>query len=339
MACLANSKNTNAEVTFNHIKNIPSNSTMPPRQQRIVYFTRHAEALHNVEEQKAVAKAKAAGKDFEAQEVARKSVLNDQHLADAPLSPKGFEQAGHAAAQLRLLHQLAADRFPSPQIVLVSPLRRALQTATALYASNNGSNKPKFVALEALREKRTGYVADERRSVAVLQQEFPHVNFDDLLHKHENPTPDKGEDNAKLQIRTHTFLSSAYMANLKQDCIAIVTHKAWLRELHHAVDQHEDIATCLGTAPAVFTNAEVRMIQCTWETSRHTSRLLGMQATTTVEQALRCAIGNAVQHWRGQKQVHTPTDDDESDDSLQNTITSQTDEDGLRGEFEAIPAM
>lgn len=316
---------------------------MPPRQQRIVYFTRHAEALHNVEEQKAVAKAKAAGKGFDAQEVARKSVLNDQHLADAPLSPKGFEQARQAAAQMQLLHHLAADRFPSPQIVFVSPLRRALQTATALYASNSsGSNKPKFVALEALREKRTGYVADERRSVAVLQQEFPHVNFDDLLRNNENPIPEKGEDNAKLQIRTHKFLSSAYMASLKEDCIAIVTHKAWLRELHHAVELHKDIATCLGTAPAVFTNAEVRMIQCTWETSRHASRLLGMQATTTVEQALRCAIGNAVQHWRGQKQVHTPTDDDdddESDDSLQNTTSSQTDESGLCGEFEAIPVM
>ena len=339
-------------TTNNH-----NSSSKRIQRQRVIYFTRHAQALHNVEEQKAVERAKAAGKGPSAQEVARKAVLNDKHLADAPLSRQGLEQARQTGSQLRLLHQLDTNRFPTPDIVLVSPLRRALQTATALYRGDDDNHHkarvPKIVALEALREKRTGFLADERRSVEILQREFPHVNFDDLLppKQQDNNSSNKpavGEDNAGLQIRCHNFfVTGSYLANLKAESIAIVTHKAWLRELHHVLEQCGDETTLLQGAPTspTFANAEVRVTQCTWETTTSTKtatsqcRLASMESTP-LEQVLQCAIAHAVQDWKTSQQPnggHGRSLSENSQDSLQEQDSAPK-EDNLV-EYEAIPVM
>lgn len=325
------------------------------QKQRLVYFVRHAQAMHNVQEQEAVAAARAKRANETDQEVARKSVLNNPALTDAPLSPEGLEQSHRMANQLRLLHQLDADRFPFPQVVLVSPLRRALQTATALYyASSSNSNsssasqrrgRPKIVALEALREKRTGYMADERSCVQQLQREFPHINFDDLLLCN-HPTltttrvPPVGEDNEALRMRTRNFVASSYMANLPEDCIAIVTHKAWLRELHHSVPGSDTTTTTCSFSPsATFTNAEVRAMHCTWEIHNNNNnknhrnnaatlfnRLVSMKPIT-MEHALQRGTG----HWREKEPkvaIRQPLSDDSSASSDNGKSSSLPNDEG-----------
>ena len=73
--------------------------------KKVIYFCRHAEAIHNVKEREAVAAAKAAGcVDRAQQDEARRAVLRqDASLRDAPLSVDGTQQARTSGAQLRSL--------------------------------------------------------------------------------------------------------------------------------------------------------------------------------------------------------------------------------------------
>ena len=271
----------------------------PRRITKLVYFVRHAEALHNVKEQEAVAHARGySNGDKVAMERARKSVLQDESLRDAPLSPPGVHQVRQSASRLQHLYQQA--QYPCPQLVLVSPLRRTLMTATELFlqnkqnAGNNidiSNNPPRFQALEILREKRTGFAADERRSAAELSAEFPHVNFEEdnqsssaylffsPVSSSENsssspsllsyPTPPLGETNAQVQIRARIFAESLYLSTA--DAIAVVSHKGWLRELRHVVREwveegrvHVDF-DLQAWEETLYGNAEIRVVQMTYE--------------------------------------------------------------------------
>lgn len=51
-------------------------------------------------------------------------------------------------------------------------------TATEMFVSLDPP--PKFVAVGALREKRTGLACDERSSVEELREEFSHVDSEDV---------------------------------------------------------------------------------------------------------------------------------------------------------------
>jgi len=219
-------------------------------RKQTVYLIRHVEATHNIKEREAVERVKAAKGPKEEQEEARKAVLHDINLKDAPLSSDGRSQVQAQSSNLTVLHKVCSShsmssmnsdhnnvgdmvggaRYEPPQIVLVSPLRRALMTATDLFLrEQDASYSPKFVALEALREKRTGFFADERSSVDVLEKEFPHVDFSDLRSRQEDDIP-KGEDNAAVRARGREFMEGYFANTIQQHSVALVTHKGWLRE-------------------------------------------------------------------------------------------------------------
>ncbi len=92
-------------------------------------------------------------------------------------------------------------------VILVSPLTRTLQTATEMFpdaarsiaaaaiaasaavgggAGGGGvsalippqvAGQPSFVAIEMCREAHGGHPCDQRRSIALLRKDFPHVDF------------------------------------------------------------------------------------------------------------------------------------------------------------------
>lgn len=160
-------------------------------------------------------------------------------------------------------------------MVLVSPLRRALETATDLFYNNYmGVDPPLFLAVEALREKRTGLECDERSSVVELQREFPHVNFLDVERGH--PIVPTGEDNAAVRSRGQALLGHR-LASVPGDYLAIVSHKGWLRE--HRKVLKERVERCELEADfdleawhtQLYGNAEVRVAAFGWQDNILTS--------------------------------------------------------------------
>jgi broad specificity phosphatase PhoE len=263
------------------------------KRKQTVYFVRHAEAAHNILEKKAVKDAIARGvHEKEEQEKARRSVLNDVALKDAPLSLEGTNQAKRGSSDLKLLNKLGGSKYCKPSLILVSPLRRALMTATELFSQQEPL--PKFIALEALREKRTGFFADERSHVDDLEKQFPHVDFSDL--RIESPEIPKGEDNPAVRARGRTFLERD-LAKITEESVALVTHKGWLRELRHTLRSFIDDGQLEvnfdidAWDQTLYKNAEVRVAEFSWEKD-----VLRSIVSKSVENAMSSLIQEAVEH-------------------------------------------
>ena len=259
-----------ATVTCSVSEVVPSSQLSTDGQSRplVVYFVRHAEAQHNVEEKRVVEQARLSGATKEQADEARKAALwAGESLRDATLSQEGAKQVG--ASALGIKRMLSDTHYGPPELVLVSPLRRTLQTATGLFGAD-----ARVTAIEALREKRTGLPCDERHSVLELETEFPHIDFSEMRKRRADfPTPQHGEDNAAVRRRALAFLDSLPALAGTARTIAIVSHKGWLRELRAGLEEAAasvhgelrlDFDLDLESQPVLFGNAEVRVAEFSW---------------------------------------------------------------------------
>ena len=142
---------------------------------------------------------------------------------DARLSPLGREQVRHARERL--------VRYPV-ELVLVSPLTRALETAVGLFGDHPGAPPMRIVQL--LRE-RVENSCDVGRAPAELVAEFPALDFAHLpsvwWHA-EGEADERGvciEPEAVVRARVDEFRRS--LLAYDQGVIAIVGHGTFLRHL------------------------------------------------------------------------------------------------------------
>lgn len=227
---------------------------------KTLYLVRHGEAVHNVLEAESKKKAtdqalsdglEPGSEKFQAYLAkARLEVLNDTKLKDAVLSEKGFAQAAQAGVQLQKLIEGSAH-LPTIQRVMVSPLRRTLQTAAAMFPDHH-----RVTVHEILRERQTGLPCDERSTKRQLKamRAFSHMCFkdviseetddesdDDARKKEHNKMPfdsplrrarscpiNDTENAAQLRLRTGSLLQ--LLKIVEEETICIVTHKGYLRE-------------------------------------------------------------------------------------------------------------
>lgn len=265
--------------------------------KKIIYLVRHAEAEHNVRERQALEKAIARGITSKSQQdLARRAVLQrSPSLEDAPLSEEGTRQADATGRKVFKLLDGRKMRYRPPEVVLVSPLRRTLQTAIRCFCGNICPNESniRFVAIEAMREKRTGLACDERSPLWKLRQEFPYVDFSDL-ERDDLPNIPKGESNEGVRKRVADFLDND-LPFVQGDFLAIVGHKAWLRELRLLLKSREvenpsrlhlkfDVAEWY---MKLFGNAELRVARFEWKNAELFS-------------ITSCSLDNAIQFDSGE---------------------------------------
>jgi broad specificity phosphatase PhoE len=288
-------------------------------RKQTIYLIRHAEAAHNIKEREAVERVKAAKGSKEEQERARKAVIDDEALRDAPLSSDGRSQLLHQSTNLTVMHRVCSRNslehykqqpppenqdvgLDPPEVILVSPLRRALMTATDLFfhsKSGSGGRSPRFIALEALREKRTGFCADERSPVEVLEAEFPHVDFSDLRRSDPHAIPPKGEDNAGVRARGKAFLEGPLAHEFASyPSLAVVTHKGWLREHRKTLKEMADAGRLAVDFDidqwdqTLYKNAEIRVAQFGWNDDQE----LVSVVSRSVENVIGSAVESVVKH-------------------------------------------
>jgi broad specificity phosphatase PhoE len=93
---------------------------------------------------------------------------------DASLTPEGEAQAQ------RLAEHIQRDSSAPFDLVAVSPMTRTLQTASIAFANASGARVP-FVATSLARERVGHHACDGRRDRSILQAEFPHVDFGEIV--------------------------------------------------------------------------------------------------------------------------------------------------------------
>lgn len=128
----------------------PRVQAWPLHRSKVVYFVRHAEALHN-----------------EAFKVRGRAAYEDPCFLDPELTALGVQQC-------RALKPLAARVQGSLDLLVVSPLRRTLETAVHTFDKLEGTP---WVAHELVRERIGRNTCDRRRALSIIKAEHPAVDF------------------------------------------------------------------------------------------------------------------------------------------------------------------
>ena len=152
----------------------------------------------------------------------------DPEKADPRLTPIGINQAKYLNKNWTDLENI--------DLVIVSPLRRCLQTAKHIFHGRN----IQMIAFEEAREYPMGQQYSNKRSnKSELRKEFPFVNFVNL--KTEQDTlwdPNNYEDLHNLATRVKKI--KKIIENRPEKNIALVAHSTFLMKLlYNVVDEDE----------------------------------------------------------------------------------------------------
>lgn len=111
-------------------------------------------------------------------------VVKDYDLLDCPLSDLGEQQCAEASP---MAHQLM-----NIKTVLISPLRRALQTAHLLFKDHPNFSEIKFIVHPMLREN-MHTVCDIPEDFSLVKQEYakkiPHLDLSEMTFEQETHAP------------------------------------------------------------------------------------------------------------------------------------------------------
>ncbi|OCL05552.1 phosphoglycerate mutase-like protein [Glonium stellatum] len=185
---------------------------MPPT----LVLVRHAQALHNIDK--------------------------DRSIPDPDLSPLGFEQC--VALRDHLKENL--PQHPDVDLIIVSPMRRAIQTASV--ALDWLIERGVKVHLDADWQENSNKPCDTGTAISELKKEFPNFDFSSV----DNVYPDKTSPAGRRYAHTKSAVlarAQACLHNLyhrPEKMILIVSHSAFLR---------------LAVSGTCFANADYRIFE------------------------------------------------------------------------------
>mmetsp|Transcript_13121 Transcript_13121/g.47860 ORF Transcript_13121/g.47860 Transcript_13121/m.47860 type:complete len:275 (-) Transcript_13121:1033-1857(-) len=192
---------------------------------KLVHFIRHGHGYHNLlaticKEQGV--KFSSAGKGWRP----GSDVFNPYahpELIDPPLTQRGVAEAV-------ALRELSAR--VRPQMVVVSPMRRAARTAVLAFDTLVG--KVPFVAHEGCREQMGIHMCDKRQTKQEAVREFPEVSFDHVLHDEDILwSCEDRESKQEMALRACRFLD--WLGTLDETEIVVATHSSFLFTLFNKV--------------------------------------------------------------------------------------------------------
>ena len=148
------------------------------------------------------------------------SAFYDNEVIDSPLLKKGRDEA----QELRNKESIYQYMTTKVELVLVSPLVRALETASIIFKD---SNIP-IVCQEFLREFPNGkQMCNQRSEIVSRIKEYPHINFENIVsNKDIYWNEDRHETLDELNKRIE--ITKKYLFNRPEQTIAIVGHGSFI---------------------------------------------------------------------------------------------------------------
>jgi len=233
-------------------------------RRRTLYLIRHGEAKHNVLEAKAQDAAKREAEilnlgpeeTYQKMEAARRAVLHDVSLRDAPLTDRGRQQAREAGEKIQRL--ISSGKVHEPTEALCSPLSRCIETCQILL---EGTELNAHIRHE-ITERQTQLPPDTPRSLIELlrttrdDERFVVNHLEKLSHSMIEEEDDEEEEEActpesKRMLRERANKMFDLLMELEHRHIIVVSHKGFLRELERGLFQIPD--------SPLFGNCELRV--------------------------------------------------------------------------------
>jgi broad specificity phosphatase PhoE len=217
------------------------------KNTKILHFQRHGQGFHNV---LCAQYRELTGfpVDLESLDPKKNPMLRLEVL-DSPLTEVGRRQCLNCQEEASLLN---------PELLIVSPLLRAIQSAELSWSAHRNGKVP-WIAHEGCREELGLLVCNQRRTITDIQASYPDIDFS-LCPDNEDTLfmPDRLETALEKTQRVYDFLN--YVRELPQTEIAVVGHSAWLFNMCNAVMDIEDEAL-----KSWFLTSEIRSMQVTFE--------------------------------------------------------------------------
>eukprot|EP01025_Chloroclados_australasicus_P039930 TRINITY_DN4159_c0_g1_i1.p1 TRINITY_DN4159_c0_g1~~TRINITY_DN4159_c0_g1_i1.p1 ORF type:complete len:296 (+),score=36.99 TRINITY_DN4159_c0_g1_i1:90-977(+) len=203
---------------------------VPQKCTKVVHFVRHGEGFHNV-----------------AGAISEENYKSYEYF-DAHLTETGWKQTKALKRHLKQ-QKIEVD------LVVVSPMSRALETAVGVFGGDdwvsNGhpplmveqyamtgkssarapvamNGAPPFLALEMIREQLGCHPCDKRRTKSHLMEEFPGVDFS-LIEFEDDVYYEDDVREAADQIQARGVRLMQFLLNRPEKRIAVVSHAGFLR--------------------------------------------------------------------------------------------------------------
>jgi broad specificity phosphatase PhoE len=221
---------------------------------KIVHFQRHGQGYHNLLGD--VLREVGVRPDIFSSDPSINPWIRPE-IVDSPLTELGKCQCKGQREVASLL---------KPEVVVVSPLLRAVQTAKLSFADyhvtsdNISGNTIPWIAHEGCREE-TGYlVCNKRRKLSEIKADFPELQFPpDMTEDDTMFTPSEFESERHKGDRIYDFLVN-FLAERSERNIAVVCHSAWLAQMCN------DVIDCGGdeNLTSWFNVSEIRSMRLTF---------------------------------------------------------------------------
>ena len=209
---------------------------------KVIHFQRHGQGFHNLICD--IWREKGFPIDFDSKDPNVNPVIRSEFL-DPPLTETGRQQCKDRRSECAKM---------SPELVIVSPLLRCIQTAklsfqdhchphTSTSTSTSSKIPIPWVSHEGCREELGLLVGNKRRPISEIQLDHPDIDFSPIEHDEDVLWDNYGSRRETLlekSERIYDFLAE-YVMNRPEKEIAIVCHSAYLFTLLNAVmDIEED---------------------------------------------------------------------------------------------------
>ena len=214
------------------------------KRTKTIHFIRHAEGQHNQVN-------RAAGDDTPV----TFSTPGSWAYLDAKLTEMGVQQC--VAVRKTLLADV------TPQLIVVSPFTRTLQTAHVIFG---GGNVP-FLVHDLARERSGKFTCDKRRPrdeiVSEMEPAYSYTNdridFDSFGYPDADDTVWTTDREPGETVTARAVALMQWLATRPETEVAIVTHSSWLKHLFRAFG--DNIApTDKDSLHRLSGNAEVRSV-------------------------------------------------------------------------------
>jgi len=212
--------------------------------EKILLFCRHGQGYHN---------AAAAASEYECDCAVKggKCPYLDDKLVDPHLTEVGKQQ-------MIPLSKLTAAMPVQAELVLVSPLCRAVQTALFGFQHLLETKVP-FVAFESAREISGQHKCDKRRPLSEIKKEFPQVDFSNIKDNEDSLWTEERESYGHLLDRAYEFMVT--IGRRPEKVIAIASHSTWLLAVFNCILSIDEADSDL---KLWFKTGELRAVTVAW---------------------------------------------------------------------------